>query len=338
MKKIISILLTLLLIFGLTACGNVTNESSAPAKNDTTKEALSNIECDVFAIKGPTGIGLAPLMKKVDDGKGALKYKINLVGSNEEIVATFASTEADIAAVATNVAALLNKSTASGVTVLAVNTLGVLALVAKGEEITSIQDLKGKTVYSTGQGANPEYIAKYILEKNGLTVGTDVNLEFVTEPTELVQKVVANEKAIVIAPQPVATSITIKDQNAKIVFDLNDEWDKVSDTKLVMGCIIVRNEFLLDYPQAVEQFMKDYKESIETVNNDVDTTAALCESYGIVSPAAIAKKAIPYCNIVFQTGKEMKTNLSAYLKFLLDRKPMSVGGSLPADSFYYEAN
>lgn len=335
MKKIISILLTLLLVFSLAACGNVNNESSAPAD---TGEALSDIECDVFAIKGPTGIGLAPLMEKVKNGKGALDYKINLVGSNEEIVAKFASTEADIAAVATNVAAMLNKNTATGVTVLAVNTLGVLALVSKGEEITSIADLKGKTVYSTGQGANPEYIATYILEKNGLKVGTDVKLEFVTEPTELVAKVVGNEKAIVIAPQPVATAITVKDQNAKIVFDLNDEWDKVSDTELVMGCVIVRKEFLTDYPQAVEQFMKDYKESIEAVNNDVDGTAALCESYGIITPAAIAKKAIPFCNIVFQTGKEMKTNLSAYLQFLYDRKPASIGGVMPADEFYYEAD
>ena len=335
MKKILSILLTIALVLSFAGCGAAKNESSAPTEPSVD---LSTVECDVFAIKGPTGIGLVNLMKKVDDGKGALKYKINLVGSNDEIVSKFASTEADIAAVATNMAAMLNKTTASGVTVLAVNTLGVLSLVAKGEEITQIADLKGKTIYTTGQGANPEYISKYILEQNGLTVGTDVTLEFVTEPTELVAKVVANEKAIVIAPQPVATAITVKDANAKIVFDLNDEWEKVSDTELVMGCVIVRNEFLTDYPEAVEQFLKDYEASIKEVNSNVDGAAALCESYGIVTPAAVAKKAIPYCNIVFQSGKEMKTNLSAYLKFLFDRNPRSVGGVLPQDNFYYGAN
>ncbi len=335
MKKIISILLTVLMVFSLTACGNVNNESSVP---QASTEDLKNIKCDVYAIKGPTGIGFAPLMEKVKNGQAQLDYNINLVGSNEEIVSKFGSREAEIAAVATNVAAVLNKNTDNGVTVLAVNTLGVLALIAKGEEITSIADLKGKTVYTTGQGANPEYIAKYIFEENGLTVGTDVTLEFVTEPTELVAKVVGNQKAIVIAPQPVATAITVKDQNAKIVFDINDEWDKVSDTELVMGCVIVRNEFLKDHPQAVEQFMKDYKESIDEVNNNVDTTATLCESYGIITPAAVAKKAIPYCNIVFQSGKKMKTNLSAYLNFLFERNVKSVGGKLPDDSFYYEAN
>lgn len=334
MKKIISLLLTLVLVLGLTACGAAKTDSSVPTEPSVN---LKEIACNVFAIKGPTGIGLVNLMKNVDDGKGALDYKINLVGSNEEIVAKFASTEADIAAVATNMAAMLNKTTANGVTVLAVNTLGVLSLVSKGEEITSIADLKGKTIYSTGQGANPEYIANHILEENGLKVGTDVTLEFVTEPTELVAKVVSNEKAIVIAPQPVATAITVKDQNAKIVFDINDEWNKVSDTELVMGCVIVRNEYLSDYPEAVEQFLKDYEASIKEVNSNVDGAAALCESYGIVTPAAVAKKAIPYCNIVFQSGKEMKENLSAYLKFLFDRNPRSVGGVLPEDNFYYEA-
>ena len=340
MKKIISALLAAALMLGLAACGtknadSSTDSSSAapvlstPAKLDTT--------CNVYALNGPTGMGLAPLMKQAEDKTGRLNYNIATVGSNDEIVAKLTNGEADIAAVATNLASTLYQKTEGGISVLAANTLGVLCLVTKGEEITDIKALKGKTVYATGQGANPEYIINYIFEKNGLTVGTDVTVNFVSQPTELVTAFAQNEKIIAVTPQPVATTLTVKDQNAVIALDMNKEWDKVSDTQLVMGCIVARKGYIEENPDAVKIFLEEYAESVKEVNSDTDTAAALCEKYGIVASAAIAKKAIPLCNIVFEDGAKLKTDLSAYLKFLFDANPKSVGGALPDDNFYYEA-
>lgn len=339
MKKIISLLMAAVMVFSFAACGTK-NESSEPQSSassvSSTPEKLDTA-CNVFALNGPTGIGLAPLMKKAEDKTGRLNYTISTVGSNDEIVAKLTNGEADIAAIATNLASTLYKKTDKGIKVLAANTLGVLCLVTKGEEITDIKSLKGKTVYATGQGANPEYIINYIFEKNGLKVGTDVTLNFVSQPTELVTAFAQNEKIIAVAPQPVATTITVKAQGSTIALDMNKEWDKVSDTKLVMGCVAVRKEYAEQNPDAVKIFMEEYEESVKSVNSDPDTAASLCEKYGIVAAAAIAKKALPYCNIVFEDGKELKTDLSAYLKFLFDANPKSIGGALPDDAFYYEA-
>jgi len=143
------------------------------------------------------------------------------------------------------------------------------------------------------------------------------------------------DKVVVIAPQPVATNITVKVPTAKIAIDLNDEWEKAHDEQLTMGCLVVRKEFAEKNADALAAFLKEYKASIEKTNSDVEATAVNCEKYKIIAPAAVAKKAIPNCNIVYQDGKEMKTNLSAYLKFLFDLNPKSVGGKLPADDFYY---
>lgn len=338
MKKLISILLTLVLVLGLSACTNAGNSSSEPDTSSATSSLPEKLdtECNVFAINGPTGIGLAPLMKKAEDKTGRLNYNIKTVGSNDEIVAKLSNKEADIAAVATNLASTIYNKTNGEIAVLAVNTLGVLCLVTKGEEVTDLKSLRGKTIYSTGQGANPEYIINYLLEKNGLKAGTDVTIKFVSQPTELVAEFTKNENIIAIAPQPVATNITIKNPTAKIVADLNDEWDKVTDTKLVMGCIVARKEYIEKNPDAVKIFLEEYKESVEVVNTDIDNAAALCAKYGIVPAAPIAKKAIPYCHIVFEDGKELKSDLSAYLQFLFDKNSKSVGGKLPADDFYYE--
>jgi NitT/TauT family transport system substrate-binding protein len=274
-------------------------------------------------------------MKDAKDGKGSLDYNIQLAASNDEIVAKITNKEADIAAVATNLASTLYNKTNGGVKVLAVNTLGVLNVVTKGVEVKTIADLKGKTVYSTGQGANPEYILNNILKNNGLEAGKDVTVEFVSQPAELIAKVVGNKEAVVIAPQPVATTITVQDTDAKIVIDLNDEWDKFNDKKLVMGCIIARSEYVEANPKAVEAFLNDYEASINGVSEDIDATAAACEEFAIIAKAPIAKKAIPYCNIVFEDGEDMKADLSAYLTFLHTANPKSVGGKLPADDFYY---
>ncbi len=58
-------------------------------------------------------------------------------------------------------------------------------------------------------------------------------------------------------------------------------------------------------------------------------------STGVVAKAALAQKALPQCNIVFETGDEMKTDLETYFKVLYAADPASVGGTLPADDFYY---
>ena len=339
MKKLISMLLAAAMVFSFAACGKTDTESGKNDSSEPSSQAQTlDVDCNVFALSGPTGVGLSPLMKKADEKTGRLNYNIGIVGSNDEIVAKLSNGEADIAAVATNLASTLYKRTNGGISVLAVNTLGVLCLVTKGEDdVTDIKSLKGKTIYSTGQGANPEYIINYILEKNGLKAGEDVKIEFVSQPTELVTAFAQNDKAIAVAPQPVATTIATKNEGAKIVLDMNDEWDKVSDTKLVMGCIVARNEYIEQNPEAVKIFLEEYKESVESVNSDIDTAAALCEEYGIVASAGIAKQAIPYCNIVFEDGAELKNDLSAYLQFLYDCNPSSVGGALPDDSFYYEA-
>jgi NitT/TauT family transport system substrate-binding protein len=325
MKKLISILLTLVLLLSFAGCG----QTAVDEVN------LKEVKANVFGIAGPTGIGLANLMKDAKDGNASLDYNIQLAASNDEIVAKITNKEADIAAVATNLASTLYNKTNGGVKVLAVNTLGVLNVVTKGVEVKTIADLKGKTVYSTGQGANPEYILNNILKNNGLEAGKDVTVEFVSQPAELIAKVVGNKEAVVIAPQPVATAITIQDTNAKIVIDLNDEWDKFNDKKLVMGCIIARSEYVEANPQAVEAFLKDYEASIKAVSENIDATAAACEEFAIIAKAPIAKKAIPYCNIVFEDGEDMKADLSAYLTFLHTANPKSVGGKLPADDFYY---
>ena len=82
-------------------------------------------------------------------------------------------------------------------------------------------------------------------------------------------------------------------------------------------------------------FLDRHAASVESVNADPATAAALVVKAGIVAKEAIAEKAIPACNVVCIEGDDMKTALSGYLQVLYDADPSSVGGSLPGEDFYY---
>ena len=335
-RAIVSLLLALTLALSLTACGGQAN--SEPKQPDTQEE-LTAAEINLYVLSGPTGIGAMNLWAASDAGETKNTYHITMPGANDEVVAALSKGDADIAAVATNLAATLYNKTEGSVTVLAVNTLGVLSLLSNGQEVNAVSDLKGKTIYAPGQGANPEYILRYVLTGNGLDPDKDVTLQFVGEGSELLTVWQSDPEAIILAPQPVATSILMQNENARTLFDMTEEWDKIAggDSTLMMGCVIVRNEFLQANPGAVELFLQEYAASIEKAQFDVEGTAALCEQYGLIPKAALAQKAIPSCGLTFVTGAEMKTGLSGYLQVMFDANPKSVGGALPGDDFYYGA-
>ena len=333
-KSLVSLLLALTLALSLTACG--TQANTEPEQPDDTPAPA---EVNLYVLSGPTGIGAMNLWAAADAGETQNTYHITMPGANDEVVAAISNGDADIAAVATNLAATLYNKTSGGVTVLAVNTLGVLSLLGNGQEVATIADLAGKTIYAPGQGANPEYILRYVLTGNGLDPDKDVTIQFVGEGSELLTVWQTDPEAVIMAPQPVATSILMQNENAVTLFNMTDEWDKVSggDSTLMMGCVIVRNEFLQENPGAVALFLQEYAASIEKAQSDVEGTAALCEQYGLIPKVALAKAAIPSCGLTFVTGAEMKSALSGYLQVMFDADLKSVGGAMPGDDFYYGA-
>ena len=228
-------------------------------------------------------------------------------------------------------------------TILAVNTLGVLHIMETGNTITSVADLRGKEIYTSGQGANPEYVLRYVLEKNGLDPDKDVTIHFVADNTALTAAVVTGQAVVAMVPEPVATSCRVqakaKGLTVRMVLDMTAEWDKVSNgsSQLMMGCVIARRAFVEENPEAVKLFLAEYEASIATVKADVDAAAALCEKYTVIPKAAIAKQAIPNCNLTFVAGSAMKERLSGYLQVLYGYNPQAVGGKLPAGDFYYGA-
>lgn len=323
----------------LAGCSGGTAADSSAAAAGESLPAADKTAVRVVAIKGPTGVGMVNLMKAQDEGTAANTYEFTVTDSPEEASAKLTSGEADMAAVPTNLAANLYAKTSGGVKMLAVNTLGVLYMLEDGDTIQTVADLKGKTIYSTGQGANPEYVLRYILTKNGLDPDKDVTLVFKSQNDELATLLATGEAKVALVPEPVVSTVKAKKSTLRTALDMTAEWDKAAGngSRLMMGCIAVRSEFAEKNGAAVKAFLTEYKASIDKAGSDLDGTAALCEQYGIIPKAAVAKQAIPGCSLTFLAGRDMMKQIGGYFQVLYDANPKSIGGALPDDAFYYNA-
>lgn len=330
-KYIFSILL--LITFFLTACfNNANNSNDSNVTNPATH--VNKPQVSVAFLKGPTGIGAVELMDSTDTSND---YTFEVSSAPDEVMAKLINGGVDIAALPTNVAAAVYNKSEQEVSVAAINTLGVLHLLERGNSIQSISDLQEKTIYATGQGSTPEYVLNYILQKNNI----NATVEYMTEHAELAAAFLAGNIDIALLPEPNATAVLLKDNSIRRVLDLTEEWNKTQTTnslkasQLAMGCIVARKEFIENNPDAFENFLKEYQSSVHYVNSNVTEAAALVEKYGIMDSATAAEKAIPNCNIVFISGEEMKQALTGFYNVLFQANPKSIGGVLPNEDFYY---
>ena len=310
------------------------SETAAP---DGSAQPTCQAAVRVGSLKGPTSMGLVSLMDKAAKGETSNVYEFTMAGKADELVGKIANGDLDIALVPANVASVLYTKTQGNVTVLDINTLGVLYVVASDDSITSMADLKGRTICMTGKGTTPEYVMNYLLKENGLS-SSDVDLQFKSEATEVASILKEDSSAIGVLPQPFATAACIQNQDLKTVLDLTEQWNllnKDTGSMLVTGVTLVRSDFLRENRAPVADFVKDHQASALFATDHVEEAAQLIADQGIVEKAPIAQKALPYCNIVCMTGQEMKDALSGYLSVLNEQDPKSIGGQIPGDDFYY---
>ena len=316
MKKIIPIVVALILISLIFA--------------GCAKEGTPVIR--VATLAGPAGMGMTKIINEADG-----KYEVSLLTAPDQLLAKVINGDVDICALPTNMSSILYNKTDKQIKVLSITTNGVLYILENGDTISTIEDLRGKTIYSTGQGASPEYVLNHVLNENGLVPGEDVTINYLPEHATLANMLAAGEVEIALLPEPFVSVAMAKSENIKVKIDMSAEWEKIhgEGTKLPIGVAVVQKELLEKHPEAVEAFMKDYEASVNFVNSDLDAAAELIASQNIVPSAAIAKAAIPRSGVSFITGSDMEKVLGEYLAVLYEYNPAAVGGTLPDEGFYY---
>jgi NitT/TauT family transport system substrate-binding protein len=333
-KKALTVLLVIALMFAFTAC----QKQPAPVDQPGEQEPQQKTLIRVATLKGPTGMGMVHLMESNEEGNTALDYEFEVLGSPDDLVGKIISGEVDVATVPTNLAMVLYNRTQGQIQLAAVNTLGVLYLLENGDSIQSVEDLKGKTVFTTGKGASPDYMLRNILKKNNLEEDKDVILEYKLQHTELAAAMAAGDVKIGLLPQPHVTTAMMRNKDLRIALDLTQEWKKVmgENSKLIMGTLIVQKSFAQENKEAFNKFLDEYKESVAFVNSKQQEAAALMEKFEILPNAQVALRAIPYSSIVFIDAMEAKEQLDELYQILFEFDPRSVGGKLADGDFFYK--
>ena len=285
-------------------------------------------------LKGPTGIGASYLLSENKEGKTINKYTETILAEATDMIGQLAAGQLDIAAIPTNAAVSLYNKTNGGVRIIALNTAGVLYILENGNAVSQVSDLKGKTLYAVGQGSNPEYVLRFILSRNGIDPDKDVDIQFL-DSAELTTRMATGEIEVCMLPVPAVTTVLTKNPSVRIALDLTDEWDKLNvGSKLTMGCVVVRTEFLKENKAAVLTFLREYQKSIEYVKANPAEAGQMCADFGIVPAAAIATKAIPDSNLIFVSGDAIRPYIEGYFQVLYDANPKAIGGAMPKDDFY----
>lgn len=324
MKKKVALFLVAVLMLGLAV---------GCKKEEKKTEETKKVDVKIAAMKGPTALGMLKLMDDAEKGKTANNYNFTIAGAADEITASVIKGDIPIAAVPCNLASVLYNKSQGGITMLGINTLGVLYIVETGDTIKTVEDLVGKTIYSTGKGTTPEYTLNWLLKSAGIE--DTVTVEYKSEATEVAAILSQTPNAVAMLPQPYVTTVLSNNEHARIALDVTKEWEALNEgSTVVTGVVIANTAFLKENPDVVNAFMEEYAVSAAYTTENVENAAALSEKFDIFK-IPVARKAIPYCNIVLIEGEEMKAKATAYLQVLFDQNPASVGGAMPKDDFFY---
>ena len=343
-KRILCLLLMIVVILSIASCNQSSQtesieESKTSDENSNTVSNAEKTNVNVLTIAGPTGMGMAKMMDLNKSEGTRNNYVFNITSAPTDVMTAIVTGEADIAACPINLAAKIYSKTEGNVQVLAINTLGVLYVVTNGTEINSFEDLNGKTIVTSGKGATPEYAMKYLFEAFGI----EATLDFVDDFSTAANMVASGEIEIALLAEPSVSSARAKNNELVVALNITEIWresgktGKIPEIELAQGCVIVRKEYAEQNPAAVKKFLADYKESVDfmTSEQNLEAAALLCETYQIVPKAAIAKMALPRCNIVCIVDDEMKAIAEGNLKVFHQYDPSSIGGKMPDEAFYY---
>ena len=307
----------------------------------TENTSVSDDACDVQVglIMGPPSMGLGYFMNEAEAGNTYNNYSFTVEGIDySALAAKLNQGTYDIITCPSNVSAILynNKDLNDSAEVISINNLGLLHILTTDTSINSMEDLKGRTVYSIGEGGPPEYTFEYLLDKYGLT--GQVNFSFRSTPFEVLNLLQDEPCAIALLPQPFVEVAKLLVNDLRTPIDVTKAWDELNvsnGAQSVTTVTVVRKKFLEEHRQAVEEYLEYAKKSTDYTLENVSQAAEWTEKYETFLNPDIALDAIPQCSICTITGNEMKTILSGFLQIMYELNPDAVGGKMPDDEFYY---
>lgn len=290
----------------------------------------------VASMTGPTTMGIVAMMADPETYLGpTVSATFSVESTPDAITPGLVSGDIDVALVPANLAAVLYARTGGNVQVAGINTGNVLYVVARAGLVSSVEDLRGRTVYSTGQGTTPDVVMSTVLAAHQLTGQVDVR--YVSQATEVASRLLADPTGIAVLPEPYVTTVLARDPSLAVAIDLGAQFQEATGTPVVTGVTVVRKDFADAHRATVATFLQGAARSADAANVSPQETGALVAEQGITPSAEVAAQAIPRSGLMSVTGADMRAALTSYYQALFAFDPQLIGGFLPGEDFYWVA-
>jgi NitT/TauT family transport system substrate-binding protein len=287
----------------------------------------------LYVIKGPSGVGMIRLFEQPPQSPGITMH-VEALAQADLMAARFIAGDAQVGILPANVAAKL-ASSGKPLQVAAVLGTGMLSLLTSDPGVQCIEDLKGKSVEVAGQGATPDYVFRRILRSKGLNPDKDLTLGYALAYPEIAQSLIAGRIATALLPEPFATMARSGKASLRPVSDIQAEWVRAGGSgNYPMTVLVVDANFAASQPAAIQAILEAVKTSINWVIAHPTEAGGLVEKHQLGLRAPVVSAAIPRSNYVFIPASEARPALESLFKAFLEFSPVSIGGSLPGNSFY----
>lgn len=317
MKKISTLILTIILVVNLTGC------------------SLSK-DVRVKTYNGLPAISICKLIREEDNIKSSYKTSYTIESNDKKLVESLNKKQVDIALVPTDMAAkVYNKN--SSYQIFASIGQGSYYLVTSDPEVRGFNStLINKEIAIAGENSMTDNIVKAILKKNNIDE-TLVKFKYTNTVPELVKTLTLGEIYTGIVPETSLTSLLYKHSGLKILASTNDAYENTFDISegYPQFSVIVRKDFAKNNKEYVNKFLFKLKESIEFVNNNPLQAGAYGEELKIPIKPQILSKAIKRCNLKFIEIDKFKQNYEYFFDILYNYNNEAVGGTVPDESIYH---
>lgn len=269
---------------------------------------------------------------QLQENENTFKLDVSIHRSRNIVISRLMKGEVDAALLSTNEAAKLYNRDVK-VQLLGIHNWGLFYLLSTNQEIENWQDLKGKKIYVPDKGGPLDIVFQELAAKKELDFKNELQIER-GKMREVAQLMINNMAETAVIREPFVSQTLLNNNQSRIVFDLQEEWEKEYDFRIAQSALVVRQEFAAENKELITELEKEYKNSVEKLEDDHQLAAELGQKYLEVQPE-VTLKAYPSLNLEYQNIKQVKDEVISYFEVLKSYNKDTIGGSIPDEEFYF---
>lgn len=293
-----------------------------------------SVFAETIKVVTPDGLPALSLVNMMDTKKIdniQLNYKVEKM--SDALIVDMLKREGDIAIVPSNFSAqLYNKKL--GYKILGTIGWGSFYVVSR-DNINSLEELKGKEVYTFGKGLTPDLIFQSILEKKGINKNS-IKINYLSSGNEVASLYLGKKVDTIVIPEPILSKVLIKSPTSTIVANLNDEWKNITNSDLgyPQSTLVIKEEIYETNPKFVKEFINKLTESISKLYKNSGETVENVKRNSLSIDTSVLNKVLTRANIFYTPIIDCKEEYNNYFKILELTNKKVIGGKLPDEDIF----